>query len=203
MDANIINNRENKKTLSQNESMKLFILIGLSSDAKKSEEEKACLQKFINLCMKNGKKNNSYKFLFNTLQQLSSSQQFLNAVHNSPKNFQQKSEMEKVFSFFVRAIDNVKPMIEVRKVRISGTTQLVPSIIPKNRQLGLGIRWIIQAAIARRAGAKKNVSLEQCFFAEIMDASQRIGTVKKRRDDLHKLAETNRGFAHYRWWRLA
>lgn len=193
MDVNIINNRENKKTLSQNESIKLFILIGA-----KRKEEKACLQKFINLCMKNGKKNNSYKFLFNTLQQLCFPEGFSNVISHLEKS-QKFMETEKVFTFLVRAIENVKPMIEVRKVRISGTTQLVPAIIPKNRQLGLAIRWIIQAAVARRK-TKKNVTLEQCFFAEILDASQGIGTVKKRRDDLHKLAEANRGFAHYRWW---
>jgi small subunit ribosomal protein S7 len=193
MDTISINNHENKQNISQNESIKLFILIGA-----KRKEEKACLQRFINLCMKNGKKNNSYKFLFSTLKQLSLSQKFSN--DESLKNPQKSILIDKAQSgFLVDAIDNVKPMIEVRKVRISGTTQLVPSIIPKKRQLGLAIRWIIQAAIARRK-AKKNFTLDQCLFAEIMDASQGIGTVKKRRDDLHKLAETNRGFAHYRWW---
>lgn len=193
MDTNFINNSENKKIISQNESIKLFILIGA-----KKKEEKVCLQKFINLCMKNGKKNNSYKFLFNTLKQLSVSKKslYIDSLESSQKDM----EIEKVFSFLVDAIENVKPMIEVRKVRISGTTQLVPSIIPKNRQLGLAIRWIIQAAIARQKRAAKNVNLAQCFFAEILDASQGVGAVKKKRDDLHKLAETNRGFAHYRWW---
>ena len=99
----------------------------------------------------------------------------------------------------MKAIENVKPIIEVKKVRISGTTQLVPSIIPKNRQICLAIRWIIEAAILRR-NTKKSMTIDQCFFAELIEASQNIGTVRKRRDDLHKLAESNRGFAHYRWW---
>jgi ribosomal protein S7 len=100
---------------------------------------------------------------------------------------------------FVKAIENVKPTIEVRKVRISGTTQLVPSIIPNNRQKSLAIRWLIEAAIQRH-NAKKSMTLDQCFFVELLEAYQNTGSVRKRRDDLHKLAESNRGFAHYRWW---
>lgn len=202
MDVNFVNNCNNNKILSQNESIKLFILIGA-----KQKDERVCLQKFINLCMKNGKKNNSNKFLLSILKQLSFSRRIpiptgptpsgLDSLKSSQKSIGAQFRPARVF--LLDAIANVKPIIEVKKVRISGTTQLVPSIIPKNRQLGLAIRWIIEAAIARRK-AKKNLTLDQCFFAEIMDASQGIGAVKKKRDDLHKLAEANRGFAHYRWW---
>lgn len=149
--------------------------------------EKECLHKLINLCMKHGKRNNSQKILLNTLRRIS-------LLKSTPSN-----KIGGGFSLLLTAIDNVKPILEVRKVRISGITQLVPSIIPKNRQFGLAIRWIREAAIARRK-LKKNLTLDQCFFAEVLDASQGIGSVKKKRDDLHKLAETNRGFAHYRWW---
>jgi ribosomal protein S7 len=176
--------------------------------------QKRCLQKFINLCMKHGKKNKSYKIISNTLQRLSRyAPNNTSATAVSAQSFEQKIEDSRFSpatkgrqrvstrrrqSLLVKAIENVKPIIEVKKVRISGTTQLVPYIIPKNRQICLALRWIIEAAILRR-NTKKSMTIDQCFFAELIDASQNIGTVRKRRDDLHKLAESNRGFAHYRW----
>ena len=172
------------------------------------------LQKFINLCMKDGKKSKSYKIILNTLCRLSLSDisfgskiklqktngHFTNNIESgAPRKLLSVSKGSASFSLLMNAIDNVKPTIEVKKVRISGTTQLVPCIIPKKRQLSLAIRWIVEAAKVRR-NTKKSMSLDQCFLAELVDASQNIGTVRKRRDDLHKLAESNRGFAHYRWW---
>jgi small subunit ribosomal protein S7 len=141
--------------------------------------QKHCLQKFINLCMIDGKKNKAQKIISKTLCRLAG--------------------YGDVVTFIMKAIDNVKPIIEVRRIRISGSTQLVPSIISRNRQESLAIRWIVEAAIKRR-NTKKSMSLDQCLLAELIDAFQKIGTVRKRRDDLHKLAESNRGFAHYRWW---
>nr|YP_008816024.1 ribosomal protein S7 [Closterium baillyanum]AGZ90263.1 ribosomal protein S7 [Closterium baillyanum] len=141
--------------------------------------QKHCLQKFINLCMIDGKKNKSQKIISNTLCRLAG--------------------YGDVLTFIMKAIDNVKPIIEVRRRSASGSTQLVPSIISRNRQETLAIRWIVEAAIKRR-NTKKSMSLDQCLLAELIDAFQKIGTVRKRRDDLHKLAESNRGFAHYRWW---
>jgi small subunit ribosomal protein S7 len=146
-----------------------------------TEAQRHCLHKFRNLCMVDGKKNKSQKVFSKTLSRLA----FLNDGN--------------VFTFLMKAIDNVKPVIEVRRIRISGSTQLVPSILSRNRQESLAIRWIIEAAIKRRK-TKKSMSLDQCLFAELHDAFYNTGTVRKRRDDLHKLAESNRGFAHYRWW---
>lgn len=143
--------------------------------------QRHCLHKFINLCMVDGKKNKSQKVFSKTLGRLA----FLNDCD--------------VITFLMKAIDNVKPIIEVRRIRISGSTQLVPSIISRNRQESLAIRWIIEAAIKRRK-TKKSIGLDQSLFAELHDAFHNTGTVRKRRDDLHKLAESNRGFAHYRWW---
>lgn len=141
--------------------------------------QKDCIHKFINLCMIDGKKNKSQKIISKTLSQLAG--------------------YGDVLAFLVKAIDNVKPIIEVRRIRIAGSTQLVPCIISRNRQESLGIRWIVEAAMLRR-NTKKNMSLDQCLVAELIDAYHKNGTVRKKRDDLHKLAEANRGFAHYRWW---
>ena len=138
------------------------------------------LQKLINFCMLNGKKSKSNKIILNTLYQLS-------------------KKHKNVLGIFLQAVENVKPVLEVRKIRISGTTQLVPSIILQKRQYSLALRWIVEAAKKRR-NTKKNMSLDQCLLAELMDAYHNIGTVRKKKDDLHKLAESNRGFAHYRWW---
>ena len=138
------------------------------------------LQKLINLCMLNGKKSKSNKIILNTLYQLS-------------------KKHKDVLDIFLQAVENIKPVLEVRKIRISGTTQLVPSIILQKRQYSLALRWIVEAAKKRR-NTKKNMSLDQCLLAELIDAYHNIGTVRKKKDDLHKLAESNRGFAHYRWW---
>lgn len=141
--------------------------------------QQRCLQKFINICMVDGKKTKSHLIITNTFARL--------------------ANYGDVIAFVMNAIENVKPIIEIKKVRISGSTQLVPSLISTRRQETLAIRWIVEAAIQRRK-AKQSLNLEQCLFAEIVDASNKIGVVRKKRDELHKLAEANRGFAHYRWW---
>jgi len=96
------------------------------------------------------------------------------------------------------AIENVKPFLEVKNVRISGVTRQVPSIINENRQITLAIRWIVNAAKKR----KKNSSLDytNALFLELIDAYQKQGSIKKKTEELHKLATLNRAFAHYRWW---
>nr|YP_008816163.1 ribosomal protein S7 [Roya obtusa]YP_009755751.1 ribosomal protein S7 [Roya anglica]AGZ90395.1 ribosomal protein S7 [Roya obtusa]QIQ22990.1 ribosomal protein S7 [Roya anglica] len=141
--------------------------------------QKRCLQKFINLCMIDGKKYKSYQIISKTLKRLS--------IHGN------------VIDFLIKAIDNVKPLIEVRKIRISGRTQLIPYIIPSIRQEALAIRWILEAAL-NRYQSKKNISLDYSLFLELTDAYRKTGPARKKRDDLHKLAEVNRGFAYYRWW---
>nr|YP_006073023.1 ribosomal protein S7 [Nitella hyalina]AEH42838.1 ribosomal protein S7 [Nitella hyalina] len=141
------------------------------------------IQKFINICMIHGKKTKSRAIVYKTFYCLANENLSMNVI-----------------THFVNAIENVKPILEVRKVRISGTTQLVPSIIPKSRQETLALRWILEGALWRRRLTKKNISLDQCLSAEIQDASKKQGFARKKRDDLHKLAESNRSFSHYRWW---
>nr|YP_010736400.1 ribosomal protein S7 [Zygnema circumcarinatum]QKQ14729.1 ribosomal protein S7 [Zygnema circumcarinatum]WEL36373.1 ribosomal protein S7 [Zygnema circumcarinatum] len=104
-----------------------------------------------------------------------------------------------VITYVINAIENVKPIIEIKKVRISGSTQIVPSLLSKRRQETLAIRWIVEAAIQRRK-TQPNWNFEQCLLVEIVDAFNKTGVVRKKRDELHRLAEANRGLAHYRWW---
>ena len=141
--------------------------------------EKHNINKLVNLCMIHGKKSQSQHIISNTLNHLSS--------------------YGDVVDFITTAIDNVKPILEVKKIRISGNTQLVPAIIPKHRQQTLAIRWLLEAA-AKRRNTKRNMSLAQCLSLEILDAFHKVGVVRQKRDELHKLAEANRAFAHYRWW---
>lgn len=144
-----------------------------------NDTQKHCLQKLIHLCMLNGNKTKSNTILHKTLYNLS---QYGDAI-----------------AFLMNAIENVKPIVEVKKVRVAGSTQLVPCIIAKHRQETLALRWLVEAATKRRK-LKRSLKLEHCLVAEIVDASRKVGLVRKKRDELHKLAESNRGFSHYRWW---
>jgi ribosomal protein S7 len=111
------------------------------------------------------------------------------------------TDKKKILSFnqlVVQAIDNVKPNLEVRKVRIAGTTYLVPAIIPKKRQQTLAIKWLVESARSRKRGT--NGSFAESLANELIDAFMKQGQARQKRDDLHKLAEVNRAYTRYRWW---
>jgi small subunit ribosomal protein S7 len=93
-----------------------------------------------------------------------------------------------------RAVDNVKPSLEVRSRRVGGATYQVPVDVSPRRAQTLAVRWIVQNARQR-----KGKPMYEKLAAEILDASKGTGASVKRRDDLHKMAEANRAFAHYRW----
>jgi len=93
-----------------------------------------------------------------------------------------------------RAMDNVKPTLEVRSRRVGGATYQVPVEVRPPRATTLGLRWIVQYARARRER-----TMQERLMNEILDASNGLGAAVKRREDTHKMAESNRAFAHYRW----
>jgi small subunit ribosomal protein S7 len=95
---------------------------------------------------------------------------------------------------FKKAIDNVKPSVEVKARRVGGATYQVPVEVKPNRRLSLAIRWMIQQSSAR--GEKGMTSK---LANEILDASNLKGGAVKKREDTHKMAEANKAFAHYRW----
>nr|TKS02692.1 ribosomal protein S7, mitochondrial [Populus alba] len=103
-----------------------------------------------------------------------------------------------VIKLMVDAIENIKPICEVEKVGVAGTIYDVPGIVARDRQQTLAIRWILEAAFKRRISYR--ISLEKCSFAEILDAYRKRGIARKKRENLHGLASTNRSFAHFRWW---
>ena len=109
------------------------------------------------------------------------------------------SEPISIFTIINKAIDNVKPFFEVKKVRVAGTTVQVPSLVQPNRQESLAINWILQSAFERK---KKNPSqtFENCLALEIYEAFLKQGQARNKRNELHKLAEANRAFSHFRWW---
>jgi small subunit ribosomal protein S7 len=94
----------------------------------------------------------------------------------------------------VRAVDNVKPRVEVRSRRVGGSTYQVPVEVNKSRQLALALRWITQFSIAR-----KGVPLGKAMAQELVDAYKNQGNAIRKRDDVHKMAQANKAFAHYAW----
>jgi len=114
-------------------------------------------------------------------------------VYDALKIVEEKSGAEPVATL-KRAIDNVKPPLEVRSRRVGGATYQVPVEVRPRRANTLAIRWVVGFARQRR-----EKTMAQRLAAELLDASNGIGASIKRRDDLQKMAESNKAFAHYRW----
>ncbi len=93
-----------------------------------------------------------------------------------------------------RALDNVKPALEVKSRRVGGATYQVPIEVKGNRGLTLALRWLVTYSQQRR-----EKTMSERLMNEILDASNGLGAAVKRREDTHKMAESNRAFAHYRW----
>ena len=93
-----------------------------------------------------------------------------------------------------RALDNVKPTLEVRSRRVGGATYQVPIEVRAGRSTTLALRWLIQYSRARR-----EKTMTERLMNELLDASNGLGASVKRREDTHKMAESNKAFAHYRW----
>jgi small subunit ribosomal protein S7 len=94
---------------------------------------------------------------------------------------------------FTKALENVKPVVEVKSRRVGGSTYQVPVEVRDSRREALAMRWIIQYARARRGNMSEKLS------AELMDAYNSTGSAFKKKEDTHRMAEANKAFAHYRW----
>jgi small subunit ribosomal protein S7 len=134
------------------------------------------VSKFIKSIMKDGKKSIAESILFDALDII-----------------EQKTK-EPAKKVFEQAIENVKPMIEVKSRRVGGSTYQVPTEIRPSRRTALGIRWII--GFARKRSEKGMVNK---LAAELLDAANKRGSSVKKKEDTHKMAEANKAFAHYRW----
>jgi small subunit ribosomal protein S7 len=93
-----------------------------------------------------------------------------------------------------RAVENVRPLLEVRSRRVGGATYQVPVEVPSRRSATLAVRWVVNFSRKR-----KESTMAQRLAGELMDAANGTGASVKRREELHKMAEANRAFAHYRW----
>jgi len=93
-----------------------------------------------------------------------------------------------------RAVDNAKPRLEVKARRVGGATYQVPLEVPSDRQASLAMRWMVKYADAR-----KGQPMKQALASEILDAYQGQGSAIRKRDDVHKMAQANKAFAHFRW----
>ena len=134
------------------------------------------LTKFINSVMYDGKKSVAEKIIYNALEK----------IKNKTK--------EDPIKIFNDAINNIRPNLEVRSRRVGGATYQVPVEVKIKRSQTLALRWLLTASRKR-----KNKTMSDKLFYELMDASQRKGAAIKKREDTHKMAESNKAFAHYRW----
>lgn len=94
----------------------------------------------------------------------------------------------------IKAVDNMKPRVEVKSRRVGGATYQVPVEISRDRQLALALRWLVQASSSR-----KGMSMGKALAAELLDAYKNQGNVIKKREDTHRMAQANKAFAHYAW----
>ena len=114
-------------------------------------------------------------------------------INKSFTNIQSKTG-EPPISIFTKAIENVKPLVEVRSRRVGGATYQVPVEVKNNRSQALAIRWIVNAMRSR-----KEKNMIEKLSAELLDAANNKGSAIKKREDTHKMAEANKAFAHFRW----
>jgi small subunit ribosomal protein S7 len=134
------------------------------------------VHKFINGLLRRGKKSTASKIFYQTLDILA------------------KKTNDEPLKIFKQAIENAKPVLEVRSKRVGGANYQIPIEVPANRRIALGIRWIVGAARAR--GEK---SMEERLAGEILDAANNRGSAIKKKEDTHRMAEANKAFAHLRW----
>jgi small subunit ribosomal protein S7 len=132
--------------------------------------------RFTNCLMKKGKKSLAENVLYGAFDMM-----------------QQKTK-EDPLGLFQKAVNNVKPVVEVKSRRVGGSTYQVPTEVRPSRSQALSIRWIISFAKGR---GEKNMAAK--LAGELMDAANRRGAAMKKKEDTHRMAEANKAFAHYRW----
>ena len=134
------------------------------------------LTKFMNRIMIDGKKSISEKIVYGAFEILS-----------------EKTDKSPI-DFFHEALNNVKPSLEVRSRRVGGATYQVPVEVKNKRAQALAIRWLVDSARKR-----KDKHMSDKIFNELFDAYEKKGAAVKKREDVHKMAESNKAFAHFRW----
>jgi len=134
------------------------------------------LSKFVNAIMMHGRKSAAEKICYGAL------------------DIMKEKTGEDPLKVFQQALENVKPLLEVKSRRVGGATYQVPIDVRPQRRIALASRWIINFALKR--GEK---TMKEKLAGELLDASNKTGASIKKREDTHKMAEANKAFAHYRW----
>jgi small subunit ribosomal protein S7 len=134
------------------------------------------LAKFVNVVMQKGKKSVAERIVYGALDQIA------DKTKGNP------------LEFFGKALDNVRPRVEVKSRRVGGATYQVPVEVRASRRNALAMRWLVDAA---RSRGEKSMGMR--LAAEMMEAAENRGAAVRKREDTHKMAEANRAFAHYRW----
>jgi len=134
------------------------------------------LAKFMSVVMRNGKRSVAEKIVYGALDRIAEKTK-------SPP-----------LEAFAQALENIRPLVEVKSRRVGGATYQVPIEVRSQRRQALAMRWLVDAA--RKRGEK---SMGQRLAGEILDARESKGTAVKKREDTHRMAEANKAFAHYRW----
>jgi small subunit ribosomal protein S7 len=130
----------------------------------------------VNVLMKQGKKNLAEHIIYGALEII------------------RERTGEDPLKVFRQAVDNVKPVLEVRSRRVGGSTYQIPVDVPPDRRIALSMRWIVGSARSRgERGMMRRLA------AELVDAYNNTGSAVKKREDTHRMAEANKAFAHYRW----
>ncbi len=102
---------------------------------------------------------------------------------------------------FLKALDNVKPLFELRNIRKSGKSQPIPALIKQDRQEGIALRWIVSATRADKKSSKnRNKPFHSLLAKQLLEASMKKGEAFQKKQSIHKIGEANRALAHSRWW---
>jgi small subunit ribosomal protein S7 len=137
------------------------------------------LAKFMNMVMESGKKSVAERIVYGAIDRISE---------------RTGRQPEQAIELLTQALDNVKPMVEVKSRRVGGATYQVPIEVRSTRRQTLAMRWLIDAAAAR-----SEKSMSQRLAAELLEASENRGAAVRKREDTHRMADANKAFAHYRW----
>jgi len=146
----------------------------VSRDAK---FQSTLVSRLVNTVMRCGKKSTAQRIVYGAFDQLVEKNPTTNPVE-----------------VLQRAVDNAKPRIETKARRVGGATYQIPLEVPGDRQVALAMRWIVDFADAR-----KGVPMRKALAAEILEAYQGQGNAIRKRDEVHKMAQANKAFAHFRW----
>jgi small subunit ribosomal protein S7 len=134
------------------------------------------LAKFINVVMESGKKSVAERIVYGALDTVA-----------------ERTKAD-ALETFTKALDNIRPMVEVKSRRVGGATYQVPCEVRPHRRTALAMRWLVEAA--RKRGEK---SMGMRLAGEVMDAIEQRGSAVKKREETHRMADANKAFSHYRW----